>query len=63
MSKLIGTMTLIAALALSGTAFACGASKSVSANSEPVTTATTQPNPPPADDATTPKTTEVKTGG
>ena len=63
MSKLIGTMTLIAALALSGTAFACGTGKSVSADSEPVSTATTQPSPPPADDATTPKTTEVKTGG
>ena len=63
MSKLIGTMTLIAALALSGTAFACGTGKSVSAGSEPVTTVTTQPSPPPADDATTPKTTEVKTGG
>jgi ABC-type glycerol-3-phosphate transport system substrate-binding protein len=66
MSKLIGTMTLIAALALSGTAFACSMGKSVSADSEPVTTATTQPNqpnPPPADDATTRKTTEVKTGG
>jgi ABC-type glycerol-3-phosphate transport system substrate-binding protein len=63
MSKLIGTMTLIAALALSGAAFACGMGKSVSADSEPVTTATTQPTPPPADGATTPKTTEVKTGG
>ncbi len=61
MSKLMGTMTLIAALGLSGAAFAC-MGKSVSADSKPVATATTQA-PPATDGTTTPKTTEVKTGG
>jgi ABC-type glycerol-3-phosphate transport system substrate-binding protein len=60
MSKLMGTMTLIAALALSGAAFACGMGKSVSGDSKPVTTATTQPS---SDGTTAPKTTETKTGG
>ena len=63
MLKLLGCLTLIAGLALSGVAFACGMGKSVSADSKPVTTATTQPNIPATDEATTPKTTEVKTGG
>ncbi len=62
MTKLLGSMTLIAALALSGGAFACSMEKNASSDSKPVTTATTQP----ATDGTTtttPKTTEVKTGG
>jgi hypothetical protein len=63
MSKLLGSVTLIAALALSGAAFACSMQKSVSADSKPVTTATTQPNLPATDGTATPKTTEVKTGG
>jgi hypothetical protein len=62
-SKLLGSLTLIAALGLSGTALACGMQKSVSADSKPVTTAATQPNFPASDGTTTPKTTEVKTGG
>lgn len=61
MSKLLGSLTLIATLALSGAAFACSMEKNASSNSAPVTTATSQP----ATDGTTttPKTTEVKTGG
>ena len=63
MSKLLGSATLIAMLALSGAAFACSMEKNASASSQPVTTATTRPNVPATDGTTTPKTTEVKTGG
>jgi ABC-type glycerol-3-phosphate transport system substrate-binding protein len=61
MSKFLGSLTLIAMLALSGAAFACSAEKSAASDAAPVTTATSQP----ATDGTTtaPKTTEVKTGG
>ena len=60
MVKLLGSLTVIAALGLSGSALACGMKQSVSTGSKPVTTATTQPT---TDGTTTPKTTEVKTGG
>ena len=55
-------LSLCWSLALSGGAFACSMEKNASSDSKPVTTATTQP----ATDGTTtttPKTTEVKTGG
>jgi hypothetical protein len=60
MSKFLGSLTLIAVLALSSGAFACGMGKSVSGDSKPVATATTQPS---SDGTTASKTTETKTGG
>ena len=63
MIKLLGLASLIAVLGLSGTAVACSMEKSASTGNQPVTTATTQPNAPATDGTTTPKSTEVKTGG
>ncbi len=64
MSKLLGSMTLIAALALSSAALACPMEKTADTGDQPVVTATKQPVTTPASDGTTaPKTTEVKTGG
>jgi hypothetical protein len=64
MSFRLGLTTLIAALALSGTAWACAAEKAASASDQPVVAATQQPAATPATGTTTtPKTTEVKTGG
>jgi hypothetical protein len=67
MTKLLGSMTLIAALALSSAALACSRDRSVSADSQPVVSATSQPAAPattPTTEGTTkPKTTEVDTGG
>jgi hypothetical protein len=64
MSLRLGLATMIAALALSGSAWACGAEKAASASGQPIVTATKQPATAPASDGTVaPKTTDVKTGG
>ncbi|MEA2779777.1 MAG: hypothetical protein QOK29_1321 [Rhodospirillaceae bacterium] len=65
MSKLLGSIAVIATLATSGAAFAC-MNQSVSADGQAAQTASTngQTTVPPTDGATTtPKATEVKTGG
>jgi hypothetical protein len=61
MSKLLGSMTMIAALALAGTALACGMHDSASTD-QSVTTASAA-NPPPATTTTTTKQSQSGTGG
>ena len=62
MSKLLGSMTMIAALALAGTAIACGMHDSASTD-QSVTTASPANPPPATTSTTTTKQTPSGTGG
>ena len=65
MRKLIGSLTVIATLALAGSAFACSMHQQ-SASNDPQTVAsaaTANQTPVPATTTTTPKTPEASTGG
>ena len=64
MARLLGSMTMIAALALSGAAIACGMHESASTDQAVTTAAATNPPPATGDTAaTTPKTSQSGTGG
>jgi hypothetical protein len=61
MWKLLGSVTMVAALALAGSAFACDMHQSASAGGQSVASSTT--TPPTGTTTTTPKTTPSNTGG
>ena len=64
MPKLLGPVTLIAVLAVGGSAFACDMHQSASADGQSVASATVPPaNGSGTTTTTTPKTTEPNSGG
>lgn len=65
MRKLIGFLTVIATLALAGSAFACSMHQQSASNDQQTVASATAPNQAsaPATTTTTPKTPEANTGG